>query len=332
MTEKAISLLSAPPEVGHIAFEKSSFDEKVARRARLQLNGEALTPVVFKADTPAIYLCALPGPFVGVNAGETLIVTVQGAARTITIAAVAGKHVSDAAPSEDVTLSTNTTFKIAVDADAIAGTYHAVSIVVTGLDTGAKIATALQAAIRALGGIYAAVTVVFTTVYTISSSKLGTDSRVLIAAGATNDISAELKIGATGVSTSGTGNVANLASITAAEIIAIGMTGIVISETATGELLFTSAVSGRTSKLVTGAGSANAAFGMSPAESSFGAQGMGYDSDMEDTTYYVAATLRGATSLGAKALSINTPTESGFNILCETTAATELVDLIVFNY
>jgi len=136
-------LLPAPPEVGHIAFEKSSFDGAVARRAKVQLDREALKPIVFQEDTPAIYLCALPGPFVGVTAGQTLIVSVQGAAKTITIAAVAGKHVSDAAH-----------FKIAVDSDAVAW-----------LDTGTKIALTLETTVRSLGRAYALVTEVFTIVY-----------------------------------------------------------------------------------------------------------------------------------------------------------------------
>ncbi len=330
MTEIVVkkSTSGGPGQRGYENFDKASLYEAIARRAKVQLNGEAVTPIVFKADLAAFYQCAAVGPFTGISAGHTIIVSVEGAARTITFAATAATHVSGATPPEDISLNIDTKFKIAVDADADAGIYHEVTIAPSLCNTGAKIATELQAKIRALGGIYAGVTVTWTTVYTITSSQSGTGSRVLIQPGTLDDISTELKIGTLGTSSSGTGNVANLASITAAEIIAIGMTGIVI-DTVAGALRFTSAVIGRGSKILSGAGTANTAIGMTSAETSLGAQGMGFDTDMEDALYYVMAMLRGEATIAGKGLSINTPTTAGFNILCETTASTAWVDLIV---
>lgn len=302
----------------------------VVRAKKVQLNGEAVTPILFKADLAAFYQCAGKlSPFTGITAAQTIKVSVEGVEKTITFAATAATHVSGAAPSEDISLNIDTKFKIAVDADGIAGTYRTVTIGPTGLNTGAKIATELQAKIRALGGIYAAVTVVFTSVYTITASHLGTAGRCLIAAGDVDDISTELKIGALGVSTSGTGNVANLASITAAEIIAIGMgADIVITNTA-GGLRFTSAIVGRGSKILSGAGSANAAIGMTGGVTSFGAQGMGYAKDMLNDAYLALATLNGEATIAGKGLSINNRTALGFEILCETTASVAYVDLVV---
>ncbi len=302
----------------------------VVRAAKIKLNGEAVTPVLFKADLAAFYQAAGGvGPYTGIAHGETIIMTVEGAARTITFAAVAAKHESGASPSTDISGNVDTNFKIAVDADAIAGTYHDVTIDPTGLATGADIATELQTKIQALGGIYAGVTVAYGSgIYTITSSQKGTGSRVLIAAGDTDDISTELKIGTLGTSTSGTGNVADIASVTAAEIIAIGMTGIVITVNTTG-LKFTSAVAGRTSKMLSGAGTANTAVGITGAVTSYGAQGMGYAKDMLNDDYFVVATLNGEGTIAAKGLSINNRTALGFEILCETTASTADVDLVV---
>jgi len=135
--------------------------------------------------------------------------TITTAASTSTLP-TAGAEVGASSPSTDIHTETSPTFRIAVDGDVgIAGspTYHSITLTPTGLNSGAAIATAMQAAIRALGGIYAAVTVAYGTVYTITSGTQGAQSKVRIANGATNDVAAALKIGAanSATDTDGTG-------------------------------------------------------------------------------------------------------------------------------
>lgn len=105
----------------------------------------------------------------------------------------------------DITALTTPKFKIAADGD---GTAHSVTLTVTDNDTGLKIAAEMQTKIQALGGAYAGVTVSFADdVYIITSGTDGILSKIRITAGATNDCSADLKIGdANGaVDTDGTG-------------------------------------------------------------------------------------------------------------------------------
>jgi hypothetical protein len=56
---------------------------------------------------------------------------------------------------------------------------------------------------------------------------------------------------------------------------------------------------------------------------------MGYSTDMLDALYVVSAVLREASSLVDKGLSVNSPSVSGFDLICETTAATDNVDVTV---
>jgi len=109
----------------------------------------------------------------------------------------AGYETGAASPSTDISAGSATTFKIAVDSDVSATpTYQSVTLTLAGLTTGAGIAAAMQTDIRALGGIYAAVTVTFTNnVYVITSGTTGSASKVRIAAGAENDVAAALNIG-----------------------------------------------------------------------------------------------------------------------------------------
>lgn len=85
-----------------------------------------------------------------------------------------------------------TNFKITVDG----GAEQSITLDTAGLDTGAEIATNMQTKIQAKGGVYASVTVVYSNGrYVITSASTGATSTVRIAAGATADISARLKIG-----------------------------------------------------------------------------------------------------------------------------------------
>jgi len=109
-------------------------------------------------------------------------------------AGTAGYETGAASPSTDISGGSATTFKIQNDGD---DTARSVTLTLTGLNTGVLIAAAVQAGIRALAGIYAAVTCTFTGgVYVITSGTTGTASKVRITAGASNDVAAALKIGA----------------------------------------------------------------------------------------------------------------------------------------
>jgi hypothetical protein len=138
------------------------------------------------------------------------MVTTSDAGSLAGTATAAGYETGAAGPSTDIHSATSPTFKIAVDTDTYdtAPSYHDVTLVPAGLTTGALIAAAMQTAIRALGGIYSAVTVAYTTVYTITSGTKGQGSAVRVANGTTNDVAATLKIGAANgaTDTGGTGS------------------------------------------------------------------------------------------------------------------------------
>lgn len=107
-------------------------------------------------------------------------------------ASTTGYLTGGAGASTDITLDTATTFKIAVDGDTMP---KIVTISVTGNNTGDKIANACQTAIQSLGGAYAKVTFTFSIDhYVITSGLLGSNSKVRITPGDTNDLSVDLKI------------------------------------------------------------------------------------------------------------------------------------------
>ena len=107
--------------------------------------------------------------------------------------ATAGCHVSAASPSTDISgQGSGAKLKIKADEDT---SFHEITIDATGKDTGEKIASAIEAAIQALGGIYAAVTFVYTTIYTCTSGTTGAASKIRINPGTSNDLCQALKIG-----------------------------------------------------------------------------------------------------------------------------------------
>ena len=159
------------------------------------------TSIADVASTPVL-LSAAAGTFIFDVAGMQSIYMVLSELAGKT----AGTSVSGSSPSTDISAGSNTKFKISVDND----TAETVTITLTGLDTGAKIATALQTAIRALGGNKAAVTVVFTTVYTITSGTQSAQSSVVITNGTTLNLAAALKIG---VANGGTEAIGKTASV-----------------------------------------------------------------------------------------------------------------------
>jgi len=111
--------------------------------------------------------------------------------------ATAGTSTSAANPSTNISAGPANSLQIAVDADAFSRTFHTITLSsLSSLTTGAAIASALQTAIQALGGSYAAVTVQYTGgVYVITSGTTGTGSMVRVAPAATNDVSAALGLG-----------------------------------------------------------------------------------------------------------------------------------------
>jgi hypothetical protein len=306
----------------------------VIRTGKITLNGANPSPVVF-GDATAATVSTGDGTFdmTGVGDGGTIIINPDGAGnQTATINAAAGTSVSGASPSTNISGESDNSFSIAIDGGAAAD----VTLTLTGLDSGAAIAGRMQTQIQALGGAATAVTVAYTTVYTVTSSKLGTDSAIVIAAPSTGgSICEELKIGtaAGGVETAGTGDCANLAAVTATEIAAVctsdmtGLTAVVDGDA----VKFTSDTTGKDSSLVVGAGTLDTVLTLTNAAAYHGAQSLGYDSDMADAAYFVAATLNGvaAASLGATGLSITSRTAAGFNVECETTSSTAAVDLII---
>ena len=201
-------------------------------------------------------------------------------------------------------------------------------------ETCAAIASAMETAIQDLGGKKAAVTVAFDSVYTITSGTLGTGSSVVITDAAEANVADDLKLGAAneGVETAGTGDFVDAAAATPAEVAAA------INEKATGwtataegnKIRITSPTAGKDSSLVVNAGStADEILGITG--SAYGAQGLGYDTDMADANYLALATLNGvaSASLADAGLSITGRTAAGFQVECETAAAAHDVDVLI---
>lgn len=323
---------SAVEVVGYIADNYAPVSG-IVPTGKVKLNGGAVTPVAFQDDSTAVILGAEEGPFV-LDHGDTLIVNPDGGSDdTFTFAATAATSVSAASPSTDISGAIDNKLLISVDGSDPGE----IELTVAGLDSGAGIATALETAIQALGGVFAAVSVDYNVSnagkYTIKSGTKGMGSSVVITDAPNGNIAEELKLGVEneGVETAGTGDAVNIAAATAAEVAAA------INEDADGwyaeavgdKVKIVSESEGVGSSLVVNASStADTVLGITG--SAYGAQGLGFDADMADDEYKVVATLNGATSLSGKGLSINSRTTAGFNILCETTAAEDDVDLAIF--
>jgi hypothetical protein len=304
---------------------------KGVRAFSVELNGTSSTPVSFTSDVAASITGTAEGPFALAN-GLTLVVDPDGAGDdTVIFEATAGTSVSAEAPSTDLSGGTDLKFNISVDGD----TAEEVTLVAANCNTGENIATEMQTQIRDLGGNKANVTVVYGSgVYTISSGTAGTSSSVVITDASADNAADDLKLGVAngGTETAGTGDAANIAAATAAEVAAA------IAEKATGwsaaasgdAVVITSATAGKDSSLVVNATStADAILGITG--SAYGAQGIGYSSGMKDDAYYVLATLQGvaAASLAGTGLSITNKAASGFSIESEDTDSEETVDVLV---
>jgi hypothetical protein len=192
--------------------------------------------------------------------------------QTWTVAGTKATSVGASSPSTDQHVSSNVHFNISVDGSAATSATCNWTTPVS-CTTGATIATQLQTAIQALGGVFAAVTVAYTTVYTFTSGTYGSGSHVTITPGTTLDCTAELKIGTHGASeTAGTGDAVNLAVTTVAECLVKlnGLSGIAATAepATTGKIRITSTTVGLGSSLVmsgtttlTGIGITGSAYG-----------------------------------------------------------------------
>jgi hypothetical protein len=307
----------------------------IIKKGGITLNGLAYTPVLFGDDSAAILESTVTGPFdiSGVGDGGTLILAVDGGeAQTATINYTQGKSVSGASPSTDISGESDSKFKISVDGD----TAEEVTLTVGSLNSGALIAAAMQTGIRALGGKKALVTVTYDDVeagkYCIVSADGGTGSAVVITAAENGSITEELKIGtvAGGTETAGTGDCVSAKAVIAAEIAAVcttDITGATVTDN-DGKILITSDTEGVDSSIVAGNSTLKTVLGIAQNAAGYGAQGLGLD-DAEDGNYVVNATLKNVTSLAGKCLSVANRTATGFRVYCETTAATDDVDLII---
>ncbi len=298
----------------------------------IALNGVNPTQVVFSAADYAAYITGSAATPFALDNGLTLIVNPDGAGDdTVTFAAAAGTSAGAAGPSTDMTAEPDTKFKISVNG----GAAQTVTCDWAGCNTGNLVAAQMQTKVQALGGVYAATLVVYDTDhYLFTSSTKGTASSVVITPGATLNCTEELKIGVAdgGTETGGTGDAANIAAATAAEVAAAllaratGWSGVVDGT----HVKIVSDTTGAASTLaVNAASTADAILGI--AGSARGAFGFGYGKAMGSTAYYVSATLNNVAqaSLAAKGLSNSTRTTAGFYVECETAACTDNVDLIV---
>ena len=129
-----------------------------------------------------------------------LLLAIMGA-DTVT-GGVAGNLASASSPATTIVGLTTPTFKIAIDG----GAAQAVTLTTGSNSSGSLVAAEMQTKIRALGGAAANVTVVYTTVYTITSGTKGTSSSIAVTVGDSNDVAAALKL------TTGTGATATAGS------------------------------------------------------------------------------------------------------------------------
>ena len=303
----------------------------VPRVGTIQLSGANPTRVNLQDDAAAYLVGSTAGLFDLSTDGLTFVVTVDGAEDTATFNCAAGTSVSGASPSTDITGEVDTKIKVAVNGGAAAE----ITLTNAGKDDGTKIAAELQTKIRALGGAAAAVAVVFGSgVYTITSGTKGTGSSIVITPAASGSLTEELKLGVAGggVETAGTGDFVNAAAATIAEVVAVlaADLGDIAAASASGKLKITATTDtvGPDSSIVLGAGTANTVLGFTNSATVYGAQGLGYSTDMASANYLVAPVLNGssATDIG---LSVGAKRADGFDIVCETAASTATVDLLI---
>lgn len=305
---------------------------QMLRYGQVSLCGENPTKIVFGESIAAEIEGSASEPF-ALDNGYTLIVNPDGDGDdTVTFAATAGTSTSGANPSTDISGGVDNKIKISVDGDDA----EVAEITLAGANSGANIASALQTAIRALGGNKANVTCTYSdSLYVITSATKGTGSSVVITNAADHNVAEELKLGVSngGTEAAGTGDAANIAQATAQEVVDA------ITTKATGwhaekrgsKVAIISDTAGSASTLaVNAASTADTVLGITG--SARGYEGLDYETDMLDANYQVFAQIRGTagTSMAGKAISVRAHATTGFNLECETSAATDTVDLLIF--
>jgi len=307
------------------------------RKGTIALAGHNPTKVAFKDDILAFILGTNAAPFDLSTDGLTLIADPNGDGdETATFNCAAGKHESGLNPVVDLSAELDTKFQIQVDDDA--GGAQVVTLIVAGKNTGELIAAEMQTKIQALGGVYEGVTVAYSgevpnDLYTITSGTKGTGSKVRITRAVDHNVTEELELGPDGgTDTDGTGDFANAAAASIAEVLAVivtDMAGFTGSNVA-GALKLT-ANEGEPNSIVMGNGTANDILGFVNLDADYGTQGLGYGTDMADVNYVVVATFNGvaAANLPDDNLSIGNKSTSGFEVQSETEASTYSVDLLI---
>ena len=310
------------------------------RHARVQLRGTAKTPVRFRAASAAALVTTVDGS-AGLDLstpgdGGTILINPDGAGEdTATLNAAAATSTSGASPSQNISAGADNKFMISVNGDAA----EEVELTLVNCDSGAAIAAEMETQIQALGDEKAAVTVTWNAggngKYVITSAMLGTDSAVVITPAALGNCTEELKIGedAGGVEVAGAGDCGDITAVTLDELCTL-INGDIAGVTATNDgtyITITSATTGRTSSLVAGDSTLKTAIGLAQGAAAYGAQGLGFSTDMDDTDYLVQVTVDGTVggSLGAMCVGVNTRTATGFELECETAASEAYVSLLI---
>ena len=128
-----------------------------------------------------------------------------------------GYETGASSPSTDIHALTGVVnFNISADADVVAGVTHNVVVNVAGLTTGLLIASAVQSAIRRVGGTtYVGITFAYVGgVYVTTSGAVGPGSKIRITAGTAtsgySDLAAALKVGAANGASDTDGKIAGL--------------------------------------------------------------------------------------------------------------------------
>lgn len=304
---------------------------KIARKT-IQLAGGA-TPVLFQDDAvPFITGIAEATDMhtVGHN-GTIKIQNDAGGDETATLECTAGTHTGGDDCSTDMTGNTDTKFKIRANGDE---TWHTITCDWSGCDTGAAIATQIQAKVQALGAThgYSRITVAFSSDRLVFTSlDHGTASTIEIDRAADHDCCDDLDIGPdNGVTAVGTGDVANIYAVTPEEIAALinGDMANVEADASSGTLVISGGTAGRAGKVAAGNGTLNTLCGIPNGEIAYGAQGMGLDADWDDALYDVFLTYKGAAA-ASKDLGWASPTVEGFTVTCETGSDTGYVSVLV---
>jgi len=318
--------VQASLDLADTALQLEAGIERFARKT-IQLAG-GVTPVLFQDDA-APFITGIDAPVDMSTPGNngTIKLTYDAQAEeTATLNCAAANWTGGTSAKTDMSGDADTKFMIAMDG----GEAVEVTCDWTGAVTGNDVAAAMQLAIRAAtSGLE---TVAFSVnKYIITSTKLGTGSRVVITRAEAGNCTEELDIGPDGgAETAGTGDCADVTAVTPAEIATLinGDMARVDADASSGTLIISGAGTGRTHKVTAGNGTLNTLCGIPNTEVGYGAQGMGLEADWENATYDVLLTYKGAAA-ASKDLAWASPTTAGFNVTCETGSDTGYVSVLV---